>query len=98
MIKRNEEIEHKCGYEICVNCKREVETKSHLCYMQWEKGKGGICVRRIDEKFMYIVVVTVKQMMYIQYVNIAKINIQKLILIMMMKMLTAISIHYLKKK
>jgi hypothetical protein len=36
IIKRNEETEHKCGYEICVNCEREVETKIQLCYMQWK--------------------------------------------------------------
>jgi hypothetical protein len=32
--------------------------------MHWKKGKGGNCIRWIDEKIMYMVVVTVTQMMY----------------------------------
>lgn len=48
IYKRDEE--HKCGFEFCKNCKKKVETKTHLCYMQWKRGKGGICVRRIDDK------------------------------------------------
>jgi G:T-mismatch repair DNA endonuclease (very short patch repair protein) len=41
--------DHICGREFCVNCKKNIDTFDHECYMQWKKGKGGICVRRLDK-------------------------------------------------
>jgi t-SNARE complex subunit (syntaxin) len=35
--------EHKCGWEKCRNCYKEVEILKHKCYMQWRRQKGGIC-------------------------------------------------------
>nr|XP_015840192.1 PREDICTED: uncharacterized protein LOC107399050 [Tribolium castaneum] len=36
--------EHRCGWEICRNCYKEVEILEHKCYMQWIRQKGGrIC-------------------------------------------------------
>jgi hypothetical protein len=35
--------EHRCGWEKCRNCYKEVEILKHKCYMQWRREKGGIC-------------------------------------------------------
>jgi hypothetical protein len=35
--------EHRCGWEKCRNCYKEVEILKHKCYMQWKRQKGGIC-------------------------------------------------------
>ncbi|EFA13061.1 hypothetical protein TcasGA2_TC012937 [Tribolium castaneum] len=34
---------HRCGWEKCRNCYKEVEILEHKCYMQWKRQKGGIC-------------------------------------------------------
>jgi hypothetical protein len=41
--------EHRCGWEKCRNCCKEVETLKHKCYMQWKRQKGGICQTKIKE-------------------------------------------------
>ncbi|KAJ3647444.1 hypothetical protein Zmor_019322 [Zophobas morio] len=42
--------EHKCGWEKCRNCYKEVEICRHKCYMQWKRQKGGICQTKIKER------------------------------------------------
>ncbi|KAJ3661573.1 hypothetical protein Zmor_005964 [Zophobas morio] len=41
--------EHKCGWEKCRNCYKEVEIRKHKCYMQWKRQKGGICQTKIKD-------------------------------------------------
>ncbi len=41
IIKTNQE--HKCGFEICGNCREEVETATHECYMQPCEAKCNKC-------------------------------------------------------
>ncbi|EFA13170.1 hypothetical protein TcasGA2_TC001811 [Tribolium castaneum] len=41
--------EHKCGWEKCLNCYKEVEILKHKCYMQWKRQKGGFYQTKIKE-------------------------------------------------
>jgi hypothetical protein len=41
--------EHRCGWEKCQNCCKEVEILKHKCHMQWKRQKGGICQTKIKE-------------------------------------------------
>lgn len=34
---------HKCGFSICHNCLKDVETASHKCFIQKKESKGGLC-------------------------------------------------------
>ncbi|EEZ98755.1 hypothetical protein TcasGA2_TC001319 [Tribolium castaneum] len=44
MVKEGRKMnDHRCGWEICRNCYKEVEILEHKCYMQWIRQKGGIC-------------------------------------------------------
>ncbi|KAJ3640351.1 hypothetical protein Zmor_003655 [Zophobas morio] len=55
MIKKGNKMieegskEHKCGWEKCRNCYKEVEIRKHKCYMQWKRQKGGICQTKIKD-------------------------------------------------
>jgi hypothetical protein len=41
--------EHRCGWEKCRNCYKEVEILKHRCYMQRRRQKGGICETTIKD-------------------------------------------------